>query len=460
MSSNRRVVKFRKRRNLNIGIIVFFIMFIYISINVYIYFTKEHMSIYEVKEGSTAEDNLITGLILRNETIVYSDKAGYISYFQKDGSRVSKNASVFSIDENTQILDYLTNNENPVTLSEENNAEMKYEIQNFQKTYSDDNFQAVYDFKEDAQSTVLDLLNQSMIDQGQKVQEDTGLTYSHNIIQSKESGIISYNMDSYETVTPDTVTLDMFKKENYKRTNLRTTEMIKQNSPIYKLITSELWSIVLPLTQNQYENLVGKEQINFTILKDDYNSTAKLTLLQKGNDYYAELSMEKFLSNYLDDRYLDIELDFGSVEGLKIPLSSIIEKEFYLVPLTYFTKGANSDSEGLTKMTDNDGAISYIFVPTEIYYKDDTYGYVDAKLFSLGTPIQLPDSTDSYQLTKMGKLTGVYNVNMGYAVFKRIEILYENEEYCIIKKDTSKGLSVYDHIALDGTTAVEQKIIY
>ena len=45
-------------------------------------------------------------------------------------------------------------------------------------------------------------------------------------------------------------------------------------------------------------------------------------------------------------------------------------------------------------------------------------------------------------------------------MFRRIEVLYENEEYCIVKNGTQYGLSVYDHIALDGKTAVEQKIIY
>jgi len=462
LSSNKRVVKFRKRRSANIGIIVFLIMFIYISINVYIYFTKEHISIYEVKKGSTAEDNLITGLILRDETFVYSDKAGYISYFQKEGSRVSKNASLFSIDDNSQILDYITNSENPITLSKENNAEIKYEIQSFQKSFSDDNFIAVYEFKENAQSTVLDLLNQTMIDHGQEVQEETGYTYTYDVFQSKASGIISYYADSFEAVTQDNVSQDSFASDSYERTSLRTTEMVTQNSPVCKLITSELWSIILPLTPDQYEKLVGKEQVSFTILKDDFKTSSNLILIKKGTDYYAKLSLEKLLSNYLEDRYLDIELDFGTVEGLKIPKSSIIEKDFYLVPIKYFTKGANSDNDGLTVETydKKDGTVSYSFIPTDIYDQDDTYGYVDAKQFSIATSIKLPDSADSYKLTKMDKLIGVYNVNMGYAVFKRIEILYDNEEYCIVKEDTSRGLSVYDHIALDGTTAVEQKIIY
>lgn len=462
MSSNNRVVKFKRRKTLNIGIVVFLIMFVYIAINVYIYFTKEHISIYEVQEGSTAEDNLITGLILRDETIVYSDKAGYIYYFQKEGSRVAKNASVFSVDDSNQILDIITSNESPSTLSKQDRAEINYEIQKFQKSFSDDNFAAVYDFKEDAQSTVLDLMNISMIEQGRTIQEETGYTYSYDIYQSNTSGIISYYIDSYESVTADTISSSMFQLENYERTSLRTADMITLNSPVFKIVTSEQWSIVLPLTPDQYQKLIDKDQVKFIILKDDYETTAKLTLFQKGSESYAKLTMDKHLSSYLGDRYLDIKLDFGTVEGLKIPLTSIIEKEFYLVPLSYFTKGANSDSSGLTieDFDENTGAVSYVFVPTDIYYQDDTYGYVDANLFPLGSWIKLSNSSDHYQLTQMSKLTGVYNVNKGYAIFKRIETLYQNEEYSIINKNTPNGLSVYDHIALDGTTAVEEEIIY
>jgi hypothetical protein len=107
------------------------------------------------------------------------------------------------------------------------------------------------------------------------------------------------------------------------------------------------------------------------------------------------------------------------------------------------------------------GEVSYQFVPVDIYYQDDIYGYVDADMFEVGTGIVSDGNMDRFTLTQMGKLTGVYCVNTGYSVFKRIEVLYDdNKEYCIIAKDTPFGLSAYDHIALDGSTAVDQAIIY
>lgn len=462
MSGNKRVVKFRRRRTLNIGIIVFLVMFVYIGINVYLYFTKDHITIYEVKAGTTAQDKSITGLILRDETVVKADQAGYISYFQKEGSRIAKGESVFALNDSKQIMDVITNGDNPISISKENNAQIRYEIQKFKREYSDSDFNTVYDFGEDAQSTVLDILNTTMIEEGQTIEEQTGFKYSYNESKSKKSGIVSYYLDSFEAVTPDSVTPEMFDHKDYKRTSLRTTDTVSIGDPVYKLITSEKWSIILPLSAEQYAKLTDKTQVKFRILKDDYQTAAKLTLLQNGKNYYARLTLDKLMSNYLSERYLEIELDFDSVSGLKIPVSSVVTKDFYIVPNGYFTKGANSDKKGLTVETfdEKTGDVKYSFVATDIYNQGDEFGYVDANLFELGTPIVKPDSTDEYKLSKMDELTGVYNVNLGYAVFKQVEILAQNDEYCIIADDTSNGLSAYDHIALDGKTAVDQKIIY
>ena len=57
-------------------------------------------------------------------------------------------------------------------------------------------------------------------------------------------------------------------------------------------------------------------------------------------------------------------------------------------------------------------------------------------------------------------LTGVYNINKGYAVFKQISELANSGEYYIIEKGTSYGLSVYDHIVLDAATVSEGQIVY
>lgn len=462
MSNNNKVVKFKKRRSINIGIIVFLILFVYIAINVYIYFTKEQLSIYEVHEGSTAIDNRINALILRDEQIITSSKAGYVSYYQKEGARVAKNSTVYSLDDSGRMIDVLATGDVPIIMSEKNTAELYHSIRKFRTSFRDDNFKKVYDFKEDAQSTVLDILNTTMLTNEHALQEQTGNSYSYDMVTSPLSGIVSYYTDGYETVTAEGVSSEMFNTESYARTSLRTSDIIDVNTPIYKLIKSEEWQLVLSLTEDQYKKLEGKEQIRFKILEDDFSMSGALKLSQRNSEYYAIITLNRYLSNYLDERYLEVELDFDTVRGLKIPLNSIIDKDFYLVPLEYFSMGADSTASGLIVETYDEKTkeMKFTFEPTDIYFQDDAYAYVDTDLFPAGTSIRSSVGSERYTLGPTNKLTGVYNVNLGYAVFKRIELLYQNEEYAIVKKDTEKGLSAYDQIALDGNIAKNQAIIY
>ncbi len=459
MSDNKKVVRFKKRKGINIGIVIFFIIFIYIAINVTIYFTKDSLSIYEVPEGAKAEENIMTALIIRDEKLINSEKAGYISYLQKDGARIAKGSSVYSVNDSTRLTELVTNGDTPIKLTKDNYAQINHDIQDFKNTYRDDNFSSVYQFKENIKGTVQDLLNSAIIDQANISQEDSSTSY--NIVQSNESGIVSFYTDSLNGITKDMVTSEMFQTDQYKKTSLRTSDMVTQNSPIYKLVSSDQWSLIIMLTKEQYDRLSDQKKLTFLMKGDNIEITAQLSLFQKGSDYFGQLSMDKLMSNYINERFLQIEIDFNTEKGLKIPLSSIVEKEFYLVPLNFFTKGANSDKDGLNiEVYNKAGEVSYQFVPTDIYYKDDTYGYVDTNMFELNTWVHSTENSDRIQLSQRDKLTGVYNVNKGYAVFRMIEILQKDKEYCIIKNGTPYGLAAFDHIALDGEKAVDQKIIY
>ena len=72
----------------------------------------------------------------------------------------------------------------------------------------------------------------------------------------------------------------------------------------------------------------------------------------------------------------------------------------------------------------------------------------------------MENSTQTYTLKDTGQLNGVYNINRGYTVFRRIEISDKNEEYCIVDTDTPYGLSLYDNIVLDSSTVSEDEILF
>ena len=86
--------------------------------------------------------------------------------------------------------------------------------------------------------------------------------------------------------------------------------------------------------------------------------------------------------------------------------------------------------------------------------------YVDKNSFKEGDAIINPNSQERYIVGDTAVLEGVYCINQGYAVFRRIEILDQNEEYAIVSKGTSYGLSRYDRIVRDASEVKEEDILY
>ena len=58
------------------------------------------------------------------------------------------------------------------------------------------------------------------------------------------------------------------------------------------------------------------------------------------------------------------------------------------------------------------------------------------------------------------KLQGVYNINNGYCVFRRVELIAETGDYFLAKQDTQYGLKVYDHIVIDATLVDENQVVF
>ena len=79
---------YQKKWHFNIGLVIFGVIFVYLTVTILMYLTENHVSAYEVREGSILRDNAYTGFILRNETIVQAEANGYVSYFAK-GQKIS-----------------------------------------------------------------------------------------------------------------------------------------------------------------------------------------------------------------------------------------------------------------------------------------------------------------------------------------------------------------------------------
>lgn len=448
--------------NLNIGMVIFATIFVYIIICVIGYFQTEHIVGYSVKEGSLTSNTIYKALALREEKIVTSTDAGYVNYFAREGERAAVGNLIYTIDETGKLSDYIKSNESGEnTLSDADLSELKTEIVSFTSNFDRSDFASVYNFKYNVEGTVLKLANYNILENVDALNGASG-TSLINYCYADESGIVVYSTDGYEDMTLQDVTKDSFDQDAYEKVHLVNNELIAKGDPVYKLATNEDWSVVIPVDEELAAQLEEEEYVKVRFLKNQYTAWGKVTINTNADgDSFAALTFTNSMITFCTDRFVDIELILEDESGLKIPNSAIVEKEFFIVPKEYVTQGGNSNNYGVLLETyDENGNATTKFVETNIYDETETEYYLDDSVLRAGNYLLKPDSTDKYAVSKTGSLIGVYNINKGYADFKQVSILYQNDEYSIVKSNTSYGLNVYDYIVLDAATVHDNEFIY
>lgn len=457
-----KITKYRRPLNLNIGMLIFATIFVYVVICVIMYFRTDHVVGYSVKEGSLSSNSIYKGIALRKEKIVTSTDAGYVNYFAREGERAAVGNLIYTVDETGRLSDYVQANESGEnTLSDADLSEIKTEITAFINGFDRTDFSDVYNFKYNVEGTVLKLANYNMLENVNALNSAS----SSSLITScyaQESGIVVYSIDGYEDLTLQDMKAEYFDQDNYEKNHLVNNELIAKGDPVYKLSTAEDWSIVIQTDEETAQQLVDEEYIEVKFLKNQYKAWASVTSYTNDDgDSFVALTFTNSMITFCTDRFIDIELLLEDERGLKIPNSSIVEKEFFIVPKEYVTQGGNSGNYGVLLETYNEeGNATTEFVETPIYQETETEYYLDDTVLRAGNYIIKPDSTDKYAISKTGSLIGVYNINKGYADFKQISILYQNDEYAIVKSNTVYGLNVYDYIVLDASTVNDNEFIY
>lgn len=455
-NSKSNITVFRKRWNINIGVVIFGAIFIYLIVAVLLYLTGNHISVYEVREGSILKDTAYTGIALREETVVKADKKGYVNYFALESSKAGSMTKVYSLsDEKLNFEKEQAKESEDISIEEKNAIQLK--TQDFSDNFRSEQFGDVYVLKDNIETIIKSKSNQTR--QDQLTQMLNSGVKNLQVYNADSAGIVVYHTDGYETVTVKDVTEDMLAKTDYIATSLKNNTEIEAGEPVYKLITDDSWTLVIRLDKKTAEELKEKKRVKVRFSKDRETEWADFSIRTKKDVPFGILTFHSAMIRYAQERYLDIELILEDESGLKIPKSSVIEKDFYTVPESYLTQGGNSKETGVLIDIGKEEAK---FQKVDVYYRDSKTDmvYLDPNVFEKNATLLKTDSNDTYTLGATKPLKGVYNINKGYAVFKQINILCESEEYYIVKSGSAYGLSNYDHIALVGKDVHENDIVF
>lgn len=447
------ITKYKSKREMNIGILLFFVISIYLLITIFSYATNKRISVYEVREGSIVKDNSYKGLVIRDEIVVNAEKNGYVSYFQNENSKVKNGSNIYALSSEILDTESVAEEAESVVISDEIIKSVVLKVQSANQSYNPQKFSNINSVKNEISTTL-----QNASDYTKRVQLDTVIQQNSanvEIYNSVKDGVLVLTIDGYESVTENDISEETFDYSKYSVIRLNDQMKIESGQPVYKLVTGENWQVYIQLSEEKASELSELTVVKTKIDKDNETIWADFSIIVKDGKYYGCLSYDNSMIRYADERFLNVELILADQTGLKIPKTALVEKEFYIVPEDYLT--TSGSSEGVLVMSDNEA----VFKSADIYnISEDGYLYLNPEEFEEGTIFVKPESVETYMLEEKRLLEGVYNINKGYAVFRKIEILCENDEYYIVDDGSSYGLSNYDHIVQNGDTVKENEVVF
>lgn len=460
------VIKLNRSARLNSAIIIFGIILLYVVACIVKSFFKEPITTYKVSYSNINNNISCTGIALRNESEVTSSKSGYLIYFVRDGDKIKKGAPVCTVDETGNVIaaikDAGDSDEGNTLFTSADYASIRNSIDTYKSSYSNETFSHVYNFKSEIESKVMELSSEVMM----KEINSGGAEVSSSLenIKANDSGVVTYYIDGYEKKVPETLSEDDFNMNNYKKTSLKSGDILDSGSTVFKMVADENWHIVCQLSEEQLNLIKDETSVRFTINNSPNEMTVEYNLIPKENSTFLDIPLKKYMVDFIDERFLTIEIILDKYEGLKVPNSALIQKETYKIPKDYVIEEEGTSikrvklyrfDEEATNGDANTKEVELIVYKTgeDVYYVDED-AFVDTDIL-----ISTDGKTTSPVMSlERANLLGVYLANAGVADFTEVELVKTQDEFSILKDDGY--LKEFDNVVLDASLVEENQTLY
>lgn len=443
-------------------ILIFIVILILINVvySIFRFVTAKHIAGYEVRTGSLENNTVYTGIALRQETVVGSEYPGHINYYTREGDRIGAGQLAYTIDESGEVAQAIGAQQADASVfTSEDYDDLQADITSFASLFSPSDFHSVYDFKEELNSSIQKITSKSILNDINDLAEDSSIHYCN----SEDTGYIVYNTDGYEALTFDALTASDFNQTDYQKQELENNAVVSVGDPAYKLETAEDWEIAIELPDDETAQALSDEGVvRVKFLTNQLQSYATVTTRKDGSGQnYADLKLTNSMMAFCTERFIQLEVITDDTSGLKIPVSALVDDDFYVIPSEYVTQGTGGAYQVL-RQTVNDSGQQTVETVTVTPYgtRDDGSYYVDKTSLRDNDVLVKLNSSDTFKVGETAQLQGVYNINEGYADFRQVTVLRQNDEYAIVKSDTAYGLREYDYIVLDASDMSPNEFIY
>lgn len=437
---------------------------------------KPSISHQTVKVGTLDTATVLDGVIFRNEKIMTSEDEGYAKYIVAEGEKVQKDGIIYVLvdEENlatstdakeeveAQIYNEAENKEATSNRQDERynlDKEVKSKFEEFYNNRYDSSTSNIYTLRSQLDSSVTSRTDLYTSEQEKTNQELIALKQDieanmENYQKGKavtESGLISYQMDGFETEDAKAVidALDYKGYSKYRRAGSVATlapSYLSKEDPIYKIVTNNEWYVVTYIDSKDDQWTQGQSyNLRFDGISDQSIQFALQSKKEEENRIQLVFKTTNQIGKVLGLRDVSFTIGEEAHSGLKIPLEAIVELNLIKIPAEYVVTVNNV--EGVyRKKNDNTE-----FIPINKQSIEEDMYYIVQDLTDL-TKVQLhdtlilPEQEKTYEVTESEVSKGVYVINSQVAKFKEVEVLAQNEEYALVKYNSKSQLKEMDKI--------------
>lgn len=342
-----------KRRKIKHSKVFLIGIFAYIIINGITVFIGKNIDTLVVSNEKIEEYITTKGLLVRDEYIINSTMTGNIEAYFKEGDKVKnldKVAYVYNdnIDEaNFKELESLE--KEVIQIEEGQSSIIKADVDKVNKKIekNKDNIQTkliqgklgiskeVVELEEHIKDKnkllKSDLNSKPIINKKEEINKlNNKIEKNSDILQTNKSGIISYKFDGneskYNIGNISELTIDDIEYTENEYIDILNEGVIKHGQPIARIINNIKQYLAIVVEENEIMNF---KENNSVIIRDKNNQiNAKVHNIYTKNDknvVVLEISEQNIEIN--DTRVAEFDIIYKSIEGIKIPKSSIVKKD-------------------------------------------------------------------------------------------------------------------------------------
>ena len=415
-----------------IPFLIFILIILYLILSLIKNYFGNNSLTYTVIRDSMSLVEKTKAFLLMDEEIYKSNTNGYLYKIFDNNSYVSNNNYVACITENIFYDDNYQN----LNLSK---------LYNFKKIKN--TFREISDIKLNVLNTNYNFNNNEIYNfKISNIDYVSNKTNINELVLSKSSGIVSYNIDGFENITMDNFE-NKYTSMMYKKNVHKNFDVIKNNDDVFKIIKSDYYKLLFKSSFN-FDNNKNDIYINIKNIGATAKCNVNSFYNSKGDKFYY-IELDDYLISLIDNRIIEIDIKQNKNTGLKIPLSSITTLNCYHIPKnfvffddsinSYYVKKINKYGEitnteiRVIKIDNN----SYYINEKDVYNKLNTGDYIKS------------DDDSNLLISNQVIINGVFIKDRGLENFKNIDIIDKNQEYAIVSENTYNGIKIGDKIALN-----------